>query len=93
MVIGLAACSMSTGVLSIGPDTYSLTEKDAPILGGSIKAQQSAAADAQAYCQKQGRVFVAVTQTETAPRADFGSTGYSLTFMCLMSGDPRLSGH
>ena len=82
----LTACSLSTGILSAGPDTFSLTEKDSPILGGSIKAQQSATVEAQAYCQKQGRIFLAVNQNETAPRADVGSTGYSLMFKCLTPG-------
>lgn len=86
----LTACAGSTGVLPAGPDTYAVTAKFAPIRGGSIAAQPEALAEAQSYCQSQARVFLAVQMGETAPRAEFGSTGYQNVFKCLLPGDPAL---
>jgi len=36
-----AGCASSTGVLPAGPDTYTLSEKFAPVRGGSDEAQRS----------------------------------------------------
>ncbi|GAN78333.1 hypothetical protein [Acidisphaera rubrifaciens] len=38
----LAGCSSSTGVLPLGPDTYTVSERYAPILGGVSKAEKVA---------------------------------------------------
>jgi hypothetical protein len=86
----LAACAGSTGVLPAGPDTYAVTAKFAPIRGGSLAAQPEALAEAQGYCQNQARIFLPVQMGETAPRAEFGSTGYQIVFKCLLPDDPAL---
>jgi hypothetical protein len=88
-----AGCAASTGILPAGPDTYAVTAKFAPIRGGSLAAQPEALAEAQTFCQNQGRVFLAVQMGETAPRAEFGSTGYQIVFKCLAAGDPTLQAH
>src|SRR5260370_30339622 len=54
----LFGCQMGTGILRAGPDTYTLTEHAAPILGGSTTAQQTALTKANAYCAQQGRQFL-----------------------------------
>jgi hypothetical protein len=64
----LASCSASTGILPAGPDTYAVTTKFAPIRGGSLSAQPAALAEAQAFCQSKGRVFIATQMGETAAR-------------------------
>jgi hypothetical protein len=87
----LAGCAASTGVLPAGPDTYAVSAKFAPIRGGSLAAQPEALAEAQSYCQNQARIFLPVQMGETAPRAEFGSTGYQIVFKCLPPGDPALS--
>jgi hypothetical protein len=38
----LAGCAASTGILPAGPDTYTLSEKFAPVVGGGTKAQSTA---------------------------------------------------
>jgi len=50
----LFGCQMGTGILPAGPDTYTLTERAAPILGGSTTAQQTALTKANAHCAQQG---------------------------------------
>jgi cobalamin biosynthesis protein CobD/CbiB len=38
----LCACASSTGILPAGPDTYTLTERLAPIRGGGDAAEANA---------------------------------------------------
>jgi hypothetical protein len=87
----LAGCAASTGILPAGPDTYTVTEQFAPIRGGSTHAEQEALTEANAYCAGQGRQLLA-TDMKTPPSANpWGTTGYSVTFRCLLPGDPALA--
>jgi hypothetical protein len=66
-LLGLGACAVSTGILPAGPDTYTVTERRSPVLGGSVEAQKVATLEANDYCAKQGRVFQPMNfQTLTA---------------------------
>ena len=65
----LTACSMGTGILPAGPDTYTVTERRAPVLGGSTTAQQAAMTEANAFCAQQGRQFLPVDMV-TPPSAN-----------------------
>jgi hypothetical protein len=56
-----AGCASSTGVLPAGPETHTLSEKFAPVRGGSDEAQRSALTKANEYCATQGRQFVPST--------------------------------
>jgi hypothetical protein len=68
-----------------------VTEHFAPIRGGSTTAEQTALTEANAYCADQGPQFLA-TNMETLPnRNPWGSTSYSVTFRCLLPGDPALA--
>jgi hypothetical protein len=87
----LAGCAMSTGILPAGPDTYTITERRAPIRGGATTAEQDALTEANTYCSDRGRVFLA-TDLVTPPSANpWGPTSYSVTFRCLRPGDPALA--
>jgi hypothetical protein len=88
VMIALAACTRSTGVLPAGPNTYSLTEHSAPILGGSDDAQKSALTKANAYCQGQGREMLPVANMPM-DHSQYGDTGYTMTFRCLLPTDPE----
>ncbi|MDE2375597.1 MAG: hypothetical protein KGL96_15345, partial [Hyphomicrobiales bacterium] len=57
----LSGCARSTGVLPAGPDTYTLTERVAPIAGGADAAEAAALQKANEFCAAKGRVFVANT--------------------------------
>ena len=88
----LSACAMGTGILPAGPDTYTVTERRAPVLGGSTSAQQAAMTEANAFCAQQGRQFLPVDVVTLASISNpYGTTGYSVTFRCLLAGDPELS--
>jgi hypothetical protein len=54
----LVGCASSTGTLPAGPDTYTISEKFAPVRGGGNEAQRDALTQANAFCSQQGRVFV-----------------------------------
>jgi hypothetical protein len=88
----LAACSMGTGILPAGPDTYTVTERRAPVLGGSTTAQQAAMTEANAFCAQQGRQFLPVDMVTPPSANPYGTTGYPVTFRCLLAGDPELTG-
>ncbi len=86
----LSSCSTSTGVLPAGPDTYTLTERAAPILGGSDTAEKNALAKANKFCADQGRQFVPGNMGQAASLSDANktNTGYVVTFKCLLPNDP-----
>jgi hypothetical protein len=88
----LTACSMGTGILPAGPDTYTLTEHRAPVLGGSTTTQQAAMTEANAFCARQGRQFLPVDMLTPQSANPYGTTGYSVTFRCLLPADPELQG-
>jgi len=80
----LAGCQMSTGILPAGPNTYTLSKHVAPILGGSLTAQQQALTEANVYCAQQGRQFVPSDMNTPASANPYGPTNYSVTFRCLL---------
>ena len=51
----LASCAASSGILPAGPNTYTVTERVAPVMGGGMEAQRRALAEASGYCKSQGR--------------------------------------
>jgi hypothetical protein len=86
----LSGCAASTGILPAGPDTYTVTERFAPIRGGSTTAQQTALTEANAFCAERGREFLPLDMLTPASANPYGPTGYSVTFRCLLPGDPEL---
>jgi hypothetical protein len=91
----LSGCTTSTGVLPAGPDTYTLTERAAPIVGGSDTAEKNALAKATSFCAQQGRQFVPANmgQVGSLLHANETNTGYVVTFRCLLPNDPALSAY
>ena len=63
--LAVAGCAASSGILPAGPNTYIVTERFAPIRGGSAEAQRTALIEANAYCVQQGRQFLP-TDLETS---------------------------
>jgi hypothetical protein len=84
LIIGLAGCGSSTGVLSAGPDTYTTAASFAPARGGATEAEKVTLTDANAYCQQKNRVFVPITMEP-------GFNSYSITFKCLTPDDPSIA--
>ena len=89
----LVGCTSNTGILPAGPDTYTLTARAAPILGGSDAAQSSALNEANEFCQAKGRVFVPNNMAQQAGMPNQRATGYSVTFRCLLPNDPAVASY
>ena len=90
--IVLAGCAVSSGILPAGPNTYTVTERVAPIAGGGMEAQRRALAEANAYCKSQGREMLPLDLRDAGNRNNpYGPTGYSATFRCLLPTDPEFS--
>jgi hypothetical protein len=90
----LAGCASSTGILPAGPDTYTISERYAPLRGGSDEAQRSAVTKANEFCTQQGRQFVPNNMGQTAGMMDRNTTtGYTVTFRCLLPNDPAIKGY
>jgi hypothetical protein len=89
LLLLLAGCAIGTGILPVGPNTYTVREEYAPIRGGATAAEQAALTEANAFCVTQGRLFLDMA---TPPRWNpWGPTGYSVTFRCALAGDPALA--
>src|SRR3954470_1503694 len=92
----LAGCAASTGVLPAGPDTYTLTERFAPVRGGGTEAERVALTKANDFCVEKGRVFVPNIMREAGLTRDYGNTGYTgytVTFRCLLPNDPAVASY
>jgi hypothetical protein len=90
--IFLAGCASATGVLPAGPDTYTLSEKFAPIRGGGDEAERVALTKANDYCAQQGRQFVPAMMGQAGDlKNPWGPTGYTVTFRCLLPNDPAVA--
>jgi hypothetical protein len=98
LLTGLAAacltcgCAMTSGIVAVAPDTYTVTELRAPARGGLPEAQRVVFAEATSFCQRQGRVFVPVGLAPGGdPRTPYGPSEFTATFGCLVPGDPAIA--
>ena len=87
LALVLSGCAASTGILPAGPDIYTVTERFAPIRGGSTTAQQTALSEANSYCAGQGKQFLALDMQTLPSNNPYGTTSYSVTFRCLNPGE------
>jgi hypothetical protein len=87
----LAGCtfSKSSGVLKLGPDTYTTSAVAAPVAGGSSEARRLALTEANEHCSQLGKEIL-VTNLGTAINHvnNFGNA--EVTFRCLAKDDPGL---
>jgi len=85
----LSGCATSTGILPAGPDTYTISEKFAPIRGGGDEAERDALTKADDFCTQKGLKFVPSNMGQAGNVASpYGPTGYTVTFKCLSPNDP-----
>lgn len=89
VTIALAGCATSSGVMSVGPDTYLITTAADAFRGGGSGAQQVALSEAQQHCIKLNKELL-VTNMETSPFVG-GGKSFDVTFRCLVKGDPELA--
>jgi hypothetical protein len=88
----LGGCASSTGILPAGPDTYTISERYAPIRGGSDEAERNVLTKANEFCAQQGRQFVPNNMGQSAGMMNPNTTtGYTVTFKCLLPNDPAIA--
>lgn len=85
----LAGCAQSSGVLKMGPDTYSVSVHAAPARGGASGARRIAMAEANEACAAQGREILVQNITSGASSHLPGGT-VDVMFQCLNQNDPGL---
>lgn len=83
-LLGCGLKTYSSGVLPMGPDTYSVSADD---LNPST-AKQASLTQAQSHCATLGKEIL-VTNTRDSRRD--ARTMYDVTFRCLSKGDPELA--
>jgi hypothetical protein len=85
----LTGCSTSSGVLKMGPDTFSITTEASFGKGGISAAKRIAYKEAWDECSKHGlEVFVLNERTIGTTFTD-GMAKAELTFRCLRPDDPE----
>jgi hypothetical protein len=83
----VGGCAASTGILPAGPDTYTISERYAPIRGGGVEAQREAMTKASEFCVQQGLQFVPAVMGPVGTQRSTAPTGYTVTFKCLPQSD------
>ena len=82
------ACASSSGVLPLGPDTYSISAHAAPARGGAPSARKSALSEASAHCSSLSKEVLVTNITTTGEPI---CCGVDVIFQCKKSGDPELA--
>lgn len=82
-LVMLTACAQTSGVMQLGPNTYSIVTANE--LGGVIAAKKSGIQEAAAFCAAKGQQMTTV-QTLSNVRPDFVGdpvAHHDLTFQCI----------
>jgi hypothetical protein len=74
--------SYSSGVLTMGPDTFAVSVDS----GRASQAEKKALQEAQNYCNSVGKKIV-VTNTNLS--SSYGTFNFNVTFRCLSPDDPE----
>lgn len=83
LALAVAACTGTTGILPVGPDTYTLSEMRAPVLGGGARAHDAVLSEAASFCQAQNRSMVLLDlRPDGDPRTRYWPTAFDATFQC-----------
>ncbi len=83
LLLTLAGCAGTTGIVPTGPGTYLVSEMRAPVLGGAAEAQRVALAEAEGFCASQGLRFVPLSMGPGGyPNSVYGPTNFTANFVC-----------
>jgi putative hemolysin len=87
-VVVLSSCS-SSGVLPMGPDTFTIATSSEL---SPAYAKKAAITEASQYCQSQGKQMMPVQTSQGGHVDAFGENlaTYDFVFRCLVEGDPDL---
>ena len=88
--LALTACANSSGVVKIGPDTFTISTSASPGKGGIPAAKRIAYQEAGEECARRGGLEVLALSEKTAsPTWTEGMASMELNFRCLRSDDPE----
>jgi putative hemolysin len=90
LALALVACSYDTGTgpLAIGPDTYTMSKRYAPVGASADAAEAETVANANQYCAQSGRQFVQLGKDPTTGSGNpYGPTYFTVTFGCVAPSD------
>ncbi len=88
--VALTGCGAGSGILAVGPDTYSVAEMRAPVLGGGAEARRVVLAEMDMFCRQQGRVVLPVAMAPDGdPFTPYWPTGFGATFRCVAGVRPE----
>lgn len=85
----LTGCAQSSGVLKMGPDTYSVSVHAAPARGGEPGAMRLAMTEANQACAALGRETL-VRNVSSGPSSHLPGGTVDLIFQCLAGSDEGL---
>jgi hypothetical protein len=89
LLLSIAGCTSTTGIVPVGPDTYILSEMRAPVRGGGAAAQVAVLSEATAFCQQQGRELALLSLLPDGdPRIYEWPTAFNATFQCRVTAIP-----
>ena len=79
-----AACATSSGVVPVGPDTYSIARSDKGPAGSLMDVKAAAYKDAATYCAASGKTFQFIRSNDV-PRAFLPVPETEVQFSCVAS--------
>ena len=85
----IVSCASSSGVMKLGPDTFTASAANSPARGGMPGARHTVILQANDYCTAMGKEIL-VTNETTARTNDAGAGSANITFQCLSRDDPAL---
>lgn len=89
LLVTLVGCApTSSGVLKMGPDTYSVSTSALYAAGGPAGAKAAAYREAGAYCSGMGKEMLVLNEQQSGIAT--GPGGSDIVFRCLAAGDPEL---
>ena len=84
----LTACSSSSGVVKIGPDTFTISTSASPGKGGVPAAKRIAYQEAGEECSRRGGLEVfTLSEKASSPTWTEGMAHMDLNFRCLRPND------
>lgn len=87
--IVVAGCATSSGILNLGPNTFSVSIHAAPARGGSVGARGLALQAANAHCASMSK-YILTTNIKTYPSSHLPGGTADIIFRCLDADDPSL---
>jgi len=89
LALVLTACANSSGVLKIGPETFTISTSASPGKGGIPAAKKIAYQEANEECSRRGLEVFVLNEKTSSPTWTEGMASMELNFRCLGSNDPE----